>query len=294
VWVLHGVLDTNAWRAENLTAGNGAPGLTGDLTTYQPSWGAIHIAGLDARGHAINYWWVPAEPYWHHSDLTGAFGGPALAGGLTGYVSGWDGLNLAGLDADGNVIVYWWAPGIEEINGGDPGKWLVNNMTTQFGGPQFIGQLDAYVTPWGGLNVAGTTEDGEVWTYWWAPGMGGWEVSNLSAIGGLDVALQPGVEVTVSPHDGGINIFGRSAEGHLHMLRWKPESVWNATDVTDLVGGTIASFPMSGGSVGNRLLLATAGQPGARSVVIFNFFLDSLDWETEPTPMLMEPTFDVG
>ena len=294
VWLLHGSLATNSWWAENLTAISGAPGLTGDLTSYQPSWGSIHIAGLDARGHAINYWWAPAEPYWHHSDLTGAFAGPALAGGLTGYVSGWDGLNLAGLDADGNVIVYWWAPGIEEINGGDPGKWLVNNMTTQFGGPQFTGQLDAYVTPWGGLNVAGTTEAGEVWTYWWAPGMDGWEVSNLSVIGGLDAALEPGVEVTVSPHDGGINIFGRSADGHLHMLRWKPESVWTATDVTAGLGGTVVSFPMSGGSAGNRLLLATAGQPGVRSVVIFNFFLDSLAWETEPTSMMMEPTFLPG
>jgi hypothetical protein len=292
VWVLHGVLSTNSWWAENLTAGNGAAGMTGDLTSYQPSWGAIHIAGLDARGHAINYWYAPAEPWWHFTDLTGSFGGPALSGGLTGYVSGWDGLNLAGLDANNNIVVYWWAPGIEQINGGDPGKWLSQNMTADFDGPTFVGQLDAYVTPWGGLNVAGTTADGDVWSYWWAPGLdpepNRWRVTNLSEAAGFDTALQPGVEVTVSPGDGGINVFGRDGGNHLHMIRWTPLVHWNATDVTDASGGALAGLPMSGASSGNRLLLATAGQPGSKRMVVFNFFLDSTTWDAETTDIIME------
>jgi hypothetical protein len=293
VWVIHGVITTNQWWSEDLTAGNGAAGMTGDLTSYQPSWGAIHIAGLDARGHAINYWFAPAEPWWHFTDLTGSFGGPTLAGGLTGYVSGWDGLNLAGLDANNNIVVYWWAPGIEAINGGDPGKWLAQNMTSDFGGPTFVGQLDAYVTPWGGLNVAGTTSDGEVWAYWWAPGLNPepnrWRVTNLSAAAGLNTPLLPGVEVTVSPGDGGINVFGRDASSHLQMVRWTPGSgVWSSTDVTSVAGGALAAFPMSGASAGNKLLLASAGQPGTETVVVFDFLLDSLQWDAESTGILIE------
>lgn len=293
VWVLHGNLVTNEWWAEDITAITGQAGMTGDLTTYQPSWGAVHIAGLDARGHAINYWWAPSEPYWHFTDLTGSFGGPTLQGGLTGYVSGWDGLNLAGLDANNNIVVYWWAPGIEAINGGDPGKWLSQNMTSDFDGPTFVGQLDAYVTPWGGLNVAGTTADGEVWSYWWAPGLDPephrWRVTNLSEAAGLDVDLQPGVEVTVSPGDGGINVFGRDADNNLHMVRWKPDDIWRHTDVSGMTNGSLVTLPMSGASSGNKLLLATGGQPGSRTVVVFNFFLDSLTWSSEGTSMIVEP-----
>lgn len=288
VWVLHGNLTTNVWWSQDLTAGNGQAGMTGDLTTYQPSWGAIHIAGLDARGNAINYWWAPAEPYWHFTNLTGSFGGPPLAGGLTGYVSSWNGLNLAGLDALNNVVVYWWAPGIEDINGGDPGRWLTQNMTTQLGGPTFSGQLDAYVTPWGGLNVAGTTSNGDVFTYWWAPGQSVWQYTNITTVAG-GVPLLSGVEVGVSPFDGGINIAGRSSDGHLHMMRWKPGDVWRHTDATSLTGGTLASFPMTSSANGNRLLIATAGQPSTRNVVLFNFFLDSLTWTTQASGLVLAP-----
>jgi hypothetical protein len=291
LWVIHGNIASNTWWSENLTAGNGEAGMTGDLTTYQPSWGAVHIAGLDARGHAINYWWAPAEPYWHFTDLTGSFGGPTLEGGLTGYVSGWDGLNLAGLDASNNIIVYWWAPGIEHINGGNPGGWLAQNMTSDFGGPQFVGQLDAYVTPWGGLNVAGATASGELWSYWWAPGLdpepNRWRVTNLSAEAGLNKPILPGVEVTISPGDGGINVFGRAGDGHLHGVRWKPGDIWRTTDITGATGNALANIPMSGASTGNRLLLAANGDAGTRTVVVFNFLLDSLEWTAENSGMLI-------
>jgi hypothetical protein len=286
LWTIHGNILANTWWSEDLTAGNGQGGMTGDLTTYQPSWGAVHVAGLDARGHAINYWWAPAEPYWHYTDLTGNFGGPALEGGLTGYVSGWDGLNLAGLDADNNIVVYWWAPGIENINGGDPGKWLAQNMTTDFAGPRFVGRLDAYVTPWGGLNVAGATDTGEIWAYWWAPGLNPepnrWRVTNLSAEAGLNTPILPGVEVTVSPGDGGINVFGTSSNGHLQVVRWKPGDIWRSTDVSNATGGVLARFPMSGASSGNRLVLA-AGEYGTSSVVVFN----SLAWQGASTGLVL-------
>lgn len=292
VWLIRGNLNTNVWSSENLTAGSSQPGMSGDMTFYSPSWGTLHIAGLNALGEAINYWWAPAEPYWHFTNLTSSFGGPALAGGLTGYVSGWDGLNLAGLDADHNVVVYWWAPGIENINGGDPGKWLTQNMTTDFDGPQIFGQLDAYVTPWGGLNVAGTTSTGAVYTYWWAPGLpdnpNAWRVTNITEVSGGQPVVA-GVEVGVSPFDGGINIMGLDSSGHLQLMRWKPNDIWRSYDATELTDGTLAAIPLASSANGNRLLIATGGQSGSRRVVLFNFFLDSLTWDAEQTDVVLAP-----
>ncbi|MGE3107034.1 MAG: sugar-binding protein [Phycisphaerales bacterium] len=286
VWVLHGNLLTNQWWSENLTAGNAQPGMSGDMTFYSPSWGTIHIAGLNALGEAINYWWAPAEPWWHYTNLTSSFGGPTLAGGLTGYVSGWDGLNLAGLDADNNVVVYWWAPGIENINGGDPGKWLTQNMTTDFAGPKIFGQLDAYVTPWGGLNVAGTNAAGEVYTYWWAPGLpdepNRWRVTNITQVSG-GTPVVAGIEVGISPYDGGINLIGIDSQNHLQLMRWKPGDVWRSYDATTSTGGSLAALPLASSASGSRLLVATGGQSNSRSVILFSFFLDSLTWSADQT-----------
>ena len=43
LWTFHGSIDTGSWSAVDRTVQTGAPGITGDLTTYQPSWGAIHV-----------------------------------------------------------------------------------------------------------------------------------------------------------------------------------------------------------------------------------------------------------
>ncbi len=101
LWVFHGNLDTGAWTVRDLTAKIDAPGLTGDLTVYQPKWNAIHIGGLDVRGNAVNYWWAPGLDDWQFSDLTAALDGPTMSGGLASWVAPWGALNLAGLNDNG-------------------------------------------------------------------------------------------------------------------------------------------------------------------------------------------------
>jgi hypothetical protein len=294
LWVFTGDVGAGTWSAQNLTALTGFAGMTGDLTSYQPSWGAVHIAGLDARGHAINYWWAPAEPFWHFTDLTGSFGGPGLQGGLTGYVSGWDGLNLAGLDADRNLIVYWWAPGIEHINGGDPGRWLAQNMTADFSGPRFTGQLDAYVTPWGGLNVAGTTDAGEVWAYWWAPGLNPepnrWRITSLSASAGESTPWLANVNAYASPFDGSINIYGVDGSGNLRSLRWTPVSQqWVALNGSSGAGNVPARWPVASTATSGRIVVSAGGPPGDRTVVLFSYFGNTNTWQAVDTDMVLAP-----
>src|SRR5690606_24062301 len=138
LWHFWGNPLAGTWSVVDHTAAINGPGFSGDLTSYQPSWGAVHIAGLDARGHAINYWWAPGLTSCQYTDLTVLADVPVPNGVLTGSVSGWDGLHLAGVNGAGEVIVYWWAPGIDAIAGRD--TWLAQNMTSDFTGPTFVGQ----------------------------------------------------------------------------------------------------------------------------------------------------------
>ncbi len=283
LWIFSGDHELGTWSVVNKTAEIGAPGLTGDLTSYQPSWGSIHVAGLDARGHAINYWWAPGLPAWEYSDLTALFNGPTMTGGLAGYVAAWDGLNLAGLNDGGEVIVYWWAPGLSD--------WQTLNMTTLFSGPTFEGQLDAYVTPWGGLNIAGQTAGGEVWTYWWSPALrdqkvaagepDGWEVANISQAAAAP-ALDRAVSAAVSA-DGGINLFGLTPAGNLVMLRFSLVTlVWSSSDATALASGPTIDFPVSAASAGGRMIVAARDAGGQSALGLFTFLLGEETWNFEP------------
>jgi hypothetical protein len=287
LWLISGNVARGTWSSVNLTALIDAPGLTGDLTSYQPSWGATHLAGLDARGHAINYWIVPGTtPTWQFSDLTELFNGPLMSGNLTGYVTGWDGLNLAGINSDNQLIVYWWAPGLQD--------WQTINMTEAFDGPRLYGQLDAYVTPWGGLNVAGVNEQGDTYTYWWAPGLPNdpnrWRVDNISAVASTDEApvakFRPNVDVTVST-DGGINIFMICFSENLHVLRWTPaDPVWRWNIPTFESGYTPGgdpnpkpvTYPIASGSAGQRLIATVRGGAGVEPIV-FTYPLPGGPWD---------------
>jgi len=286
VWLFSGDVSAGTWTATDLTdlvftAGiAGAGGITGDLTTYQPSWGAVHIAGLDARGHAVNYWFAPGSTTtWQYSDLTALFNGPLMTGGLTGYVAFWDGLNLAGLNSAGEVIVYWWAPGLS--------AWQTINMTTTFGGPTFSGQLDAYTTPWGALNIAGRTSAGTIVVYWWSPTLGAsapWRVSDLTAAAGAS-PVAVAVEVAVNPTSGQTSLFATDSAGHLQLLFWNPggDLIWRKLDVTSTVSGKFVEFPLGSASSTTRLVVAARSSTGTRSLIIYTYLADSAVWQTTDT-----------
>lgn len=278
LWLFQADISLGNWTAVNLTTLIGAPGLTGDLTTYQPSWNAIHIGGLDARGHAVNYWYAPGLSTWQFNDLTVDFGGQTMTGGLTGYVTGWDGLNLAGLNATGELIVYWWAPGLG-------GTWNTINMTTTFSGPTLTGQLDAFVTSWGGINVAGLDSSGQVQTYWWAPfqAFGDvWQTANLSSAGS-GPTIAHGVEAVFSA-DGGINVFGLDSGAKVQLLRWTPaDPVWRSFDITTLSSGSTGTLPLGSAAAGDAMLLSTRSA-ATRTLHLFTYKISTNTWtDTDST-----------
>lgn len=268
LWVFHGNLSTGSWTLRDLTAAIDAPGITGDLTVYQPKWGAIHIGGLDARGHAVNYWWASGLSDWQFSDLTSAIGGQEMAGGLASWVAPWGALNLAGLNDSGEIIVYWWVPGMS--------SWATLNMTTFAGGASLDGQLTAFVTSWNAMNILGLDAGGNAVAYWWVPG-GRWVVSDLTTITGTESYAQ-GLTATTST-DGGINLFGLDADDNLLMLRWTPAAGrWLGTNITQEAGATPVRFPVGAASAGRRMTVAAPSLRGDAALLFHRLDLDSGLW----------------
>ena len=219
------------WAFANLSRdhlrpqGLDTPAFGDALISYVTSWNGLNIAGLDPSGDIWAVWWAPGMTLWRANNLSALTGAPPMAGGLTAYVTPWGGINLAGLDAAGEVVVTWWVPKFK-------GNWAQSNLSNQFGHDGMGGMaLTSYVTPWGGLNLAGLDADGSLVVYWWAPGMDRWIVSPLSSLI-PGAALPTGeLEASASP-DGLVSIFGFSAEGELLRYHWQPGQSWDAESVT--------------------------------------------------------------
>lgn len=173
VWY-HTSLD--AWTVTNLSDTTGAPALTGGLTAYLTSWNAINLVGTDANGNVSATWWVPSfGAKWVTSNLTDIIGGPKLqASSMTSFVTPWGATNIAGLDGDGKLTVYWWAKG---------GGWAITRLSDIVADPELpTGELSGLtVGKTGSINIFGAAEDGGVLRYWWRPG-GSWSLQNLSDI----------------------------------------------------------------------------------------------------------------
>lgn len=174
VW-FHANLST--WTVSNLSETTGAPPLTGGLTAYLTSWSAINLVGTDADGNVSVTWWVPNfGAKWVTSNLTSAFSGPELrASSLASFVTTWGATNIAGIDADGNLSVYWWSP--------TSNRWQVTTLSDLVEGAVLpVGKLTGLtVSATGTINILGASDTGEVLRYWWKPGSA-WELQNLSEL----------------------------------------------------------------------------------------------------------------
>ncbi|MCC6677352.1 MAG: hypothetical protein IT436_09425 [Phycisphaerales bacterium] len=206
--------------------GLATPAFTGNLASYVTEWNGQNIAGLDAAGRIHVVWWAPGLAQWRTDDLSAITGAPAISGGLTVYLTSWGGINLAGADPSGKVTVTWWVPSF----GGD---WLTNNLSDQFSGPALKGiSMASYVTPWGGLNIAGLDNDGKLMIYWWAPGLTDWSISPISDLV-AGAKLPAGSLRGLAAADGSISLMGRQASD-AHVLRywWIPGGQWQMEDLT--------------------------------------------------------------
>ncbi len=207
--------------------GQTTPQFVGGLVSYVTQWNGLNIAGLDGSGAIQSVWWAPGMTSWRTDNLSAVTAAPALSGGLTAYLTGWGGINLAGIDGSNKLTVTWWVPGFG-------GNWVTNNLSDAFNGPALqASSISSYVTPWGGLNVAGLDQSGKVVLYWWAPGLDQWAVTPISDfIAGAE--LPSGQIRGVTSAAGTISLLGVNAGGHVIRYWWKPGASWVAEDLTAL------------------------------------------------------------
>lgn len=213
--------------------GQQTPAFVGALTAYATSWNGLNVAGLDANGRIWSVWWAPGLARWTVTDLSAASGAGPVVGNLAVYLTPWDGINLAGLDDNGDLQVTWWVPSFA-------GAWARNDLTAETNGPTFvIGSVTSYVSSWGGLNVAGMDADsGEIKVYWWVPEntASGWEVTSISQSVPFDAPVITDYDIRgVAAPDGSLNIFGYGEDGSYLNYYWYPGfgGDWRAENLSD-------------------------------------------------------------
>lgn len=214
------------WGVMNITdeqltpTGQATPRFTGDLESFATSWGGLNIVGLGPTGEIFSVWWAPGLATWQVTNLSQRYNAPVLAGGLTTFLTPWDSINIGGVTASGEFEVAWWLPEF-----GD--HWERSNLTEQAGGPLLRAEDDlaAFVSLWGGMNVAGVSlETGEVVNYWWAPGIEGnrWSFVVLDGITPGDQPRLTGPLTGVAGEDLSLSVFGFDPEGELVRFFWEP------------------------------------------------------------------------
>ncbi|MCL4742617.1 MAG: hypothetical protein KJZ54_10485 [Phycisphaerales bacterium] len=211
--------------------GMGTPALS-EMIAYVTAWDAWNLAGIDADGNIQSIWVFPELfSQWRRDNLSAITGAAPIAGQLTVTLTTWQGINLAGVNAAGDLVVTWWVPQFG-------GNWENNNLTTETDGASKLaaGRVTGYVTPWGGINYAGLRGDGEVVVYWWVPGFTGWLVDALTE----DIsASQPRPVGTLTSHGsdaGTLSIQGVSENEEVVRLYWKvppAPDAWTLENLTD-------------------------------------------------------------
>ncbi len=229
-----------SWSVRNLSIELGAPAIATNPVTFTTRTGLVYTAGLDESGNLVAYHHTGqtdgnGDRAWAFEDITRdhlepqGLAMPALSGGtLIAYVTGWNGLTLAGLDADGNVQAAWWAPGME--------KWGLANLSAITGAPRYQGTISAYLTPWNGINIAGTDENGDLAVVWWVPSFGGqWQLAKLNLMFDGPRLIEGSIASWATPW-GGLNISGLTAEGRVVVYWWTPSSGgWKITPLSDYI-----------------------------------------------------------
>lgn len=210
------------------------PQFVGDLVPYATSWGGLNVAGIDGTGKIWSVWWAPGLQRWTVSNLSQDTGAPAVVGGLTVYLTSWNGINIAAIDLNGNLRVTWWVPSLG-------GVWNQSDLNELTPGSVKLASnsVSSYVTSWGGLNIAGIdVATGDTVVYWWVPREvdTGWLVTSITDVlpagsPELERSLQG-----ISGSDSSLNLFGYAQNGDFLRYYWEPGQggAWSAQNLTTI------------------------------------------------------------
>lgn len=259
------------WQTRNLTQelGPDAELIVANLITFTNVDGTVYLAGQAADGDLVLYRQTGrllqnGQSEWAFVNLyedqlaPAGHALPDFEGELSGYVTPWGGLNIAGLDGNGEIVVVWTSP---ELNN----QWESTNLTQTTGAPILSGGFTTFVTPWGGINLVGLNEDGDVTSTWWVPGFGGtWLVDNLTQeFNGAH--LRADSVTSYVTEWGGLNIAGIDENDDVVIYWWVPGfDAWRitpvVTDFNDAPGIPVGQ--LEGSTTGDQINLTGTARDG--------------------------------
>lgn len=154
-----------------------------NLSAFVAPWGGLHVAGVTPEGHVGVLWWSPelTETGWEYTDLTAGINGPHFKQAhIAANVTGWGGLNIYGVNTDGDLTAYWWVPGAQ---------WVAETLALNPGETALVSPariLDAIFEPnRDGMRITAASADGDAIIYTWQPAQGSdWLYENLTASAG--------------------------------------------------------------------------------------------------------------
>lgn len=269
--VLYTRTSDGLWGQRNLTeAIPGSEPILDELHYMVDATGAFFLIGFTETGDAVRYALGNDSDRWTYRNITevdlepSGADIPYIVSEIAPYATGWNGLNAAGIDEDGQVWSVWWAPGLA--------NWAASNLSEVTGTrARFVGDLTVYTTPWNGINIAGVGEDGHLRVVWWVPEFNShWEESDLTDLVG-GPKLDPYTLTSYTTDWGGLNIAGFDTDsGRLVQYWWAPDQVqWQVSDMTALVGDPWDVVDLRGVSATDRslnLVTTVANDSGDLSV----------------------------
>ena len=249
--------------------------VVGPLTNWQTPNGPMtveHLAGRDAQGHLLVFWWSPAHD-WQVVDVT-AITGRTIAGPLTAWQTPNGPYNvehLAARDASGHLLVFWWSPAHD---------WQVVDLTTKTGRAISSG-VTSWVTPNGPElveHLGAHDSSGRLLVFYWAPSHD-WRVIDVTTITNVTVNGTPTSWQTKNGPYLVEHLAAPSPSGDLMLFYWAPTHDWLALNVSNIagakVGGPATSWQTPSGTL-NVEHLAAAGQDGR--LLVF-FWSPAHDWQ---------------
>lgn len=252
----------NQWKVVDVTAKTGrrlaADRLTSWLTPNGP-YTVEHLAGRDALGNVLVFWWSPARD-WQVVDVSAKTGGRRVVSPLASWQARIGGVlheYLAGSAADDTVTLFSFAPGRD---------WRAQRL----GSLRFRGGVTAWQT--GSVeHLGGAAPDGSLWVIWRTTGQTLWKSIDVTAITGERVQGRPTV---YQLRDGNENVevlasmgsyTGRRLGSNLVVHWWKPSRDWQALSLTEITGHAVTTRPESWLARSGLIMaehLATVGTDG--------------------------------
>lgn len=237
--------DRAVWTSRSLTSEiAGAEEIAGDISAFATRGNVVYITGYTDSGDLVVYRQTgdgAAGAYeWEFVNLTDdelsprGLETPRFAGSITAFVTAWNALNITGLDEGGRVMAVWTTPTMD--------GWRSSDLSAIAGTPGMTGSLAVFLTPWGAINLAGTSENGNLTVTWWTPGMGSWVVSDFNGLFGGPTLEQNTVTAFVTPW-GALNVAGRDDRGDLVVYWWAPgfreggDDRWRVTNLSNQISG---------------------------------------------------------